>query len=136
MKTIPLSIRSTPLLLAFGLLLFLSSCIGPDPAGLQNVTNLSTRLTTLMNKAVTSTYANSKTEIEGVTAELGKAEQHSMEQKRNKEIANQWKILRTEQVEPFLMRWKQEKLDKDFVKEAVAQVQKSLDAIKKAEQAK
>ncbi|MEO6037402.1 MAG: hypothetical protein ABIQ93_03245 [Saprospiraceae bacterium] len=140
MKTF-LPFRTAPLLLVLGLLVFsfvivLPSCTGPDPAGLQNATNLSTRLTTLMNKAAVSTFSSNSNEIKEVSDELTKAEEHATMQKRNKAIANQWKILRTEQVVPFLARWKEAKLDKDFVKEAVAQVQKSLDAIKKAEKAK
>ena len=134
--------RTAPLFLALGLLLFssttlLQSCAASyDATGLQNATNLSTKLTTLMGKAATSTYASNKSDIEAVTADLVKAEQHSTAQKRNAEIAKSWMILRTEQVEPFLLRWKEGKQDKDFVKEATAQVQKSLDAIKKAEQGK
>ncbi len=134
--------RMAPLLMLLGWLLFattplLQSCsAGYDAMGLQNVTNLSTRLIALMEKAATSTSNSNKSEIEGVTADLNKAEQHAAAQKRNQEIANAWKILRTEQVEPFLLRWKDGKLDKDFVKEATAQVRKSLDAIKKAEQGK
>ena len=89
-----------------------------------------------MAKSSTATYSSNKTEIDAVAAELMKAEQHAADQKRNTEIANSWKILRTEQVEPFLLRWKDGKLDKEFVKEATAQVQKSLAAIKKAEQNK
>ncbi|MEO6758943.1 MAG: hypothetical protein ABIO24_05770 [Saprospiraceae bacterium] len=132
-------LRSGALLL--GILFFsgatlLQSCISSDPAGLQNATNLSTRLVTLMNKAVASTFSTNSNEIKEVAAELAKAEEHASMQKRNKAIANQWKILRTEQVEPFLTRWKEAKLDKDYVKEAVAQVTKSLDAIRKAEQSK
>ncbi len=134
--------RMAPLLLALGFLLFsttplLQSCSSSyDAMGMQNVTNLSTKLTTLMGKASGTNYDTNKSEITAVTADLKKAEDHCAMQKRNKEIANSWQILRTEQVEPFLTRWKEGKLDKDFVKEATAQVQKSLDAIKKAEQAK
>jgi len=134
--------RMAPLFLALGFLLFattplLQSCSSSyDAVGMQNVANLSTKLTTLMGKASTSTYDTNKSEITEVAADLKKAEEHGAMQKRNQEIANSWQILRTEQVEPFLTRWKEGKLDKDFVKEATAQVQKSLDAIKKAEQAK
>lgn len=141
MKTILPFFRSTPLLLALGLLVFsttplLQSCAAaPDPVGLQNATNLSTRLTTLMGKA-TEAFSKHSDDIKKVSADLLKAEEHAAAQKKNAEIASSWKILRTEQVEPFLLRWKEGKLDKDFVKEATAQVQKSLDAIKKAEQGK
>ncbi len=131
--------QMAPILLVMGLLLgtstlVLQSCRTYDEVGFQNATNLSTKLPALMGRADTTTYASNKKEIEAVTAELNKAEEHCGAQKRNKEITSSWKILRTEQVEPFLMRWKAGKLDKDLVREAVAQVRKSLDAIKKAEQ--
>lgn len=134
--------RIAPLLIVLGLLTFtttplLQSCSSAyDAMGMQNVTNLSSKLTTLMSKAATSTYDANKSEVEMVTADLKKAQEHCTAQKRNQEIANSWKILQEEQVEPFLTRWKEGMLDKDYVKEATAQVQKSFDAIKKAEQAK
>ncbi len=134
--------RTPPLLLLLGLLIssttpLFQSCSSPyDAMGMQNVTNLSSKLVALMSKAATSTYDTNKSTIETVTADLKTAEEHCATKKRNQEIGNSWKILRTEQVEPFLTRWKAGILDKDFVKEATAQVQKSFDAIKKAEQGK
>ena len=132
--------RSAPFFLILGFLFFssttlLQSCHAPDPAGLQNATNLSTRLTTLMSKA-SEPFSKHSDEIKSVMSDLSAAEQHAMEQKGNKIVASQWTTLRTGLIEPFLLRWKEGKLDKDFIKEAVAQVQNSLDAIKKAEKNK
>lgn len=124
------------LLLAIGLVLT-PACVKPDPMGMENATNMTTKLPDLMNKSVTKTYNSQKSDIENTLADLTKAQEHAAAQKSNKEIAGMWKILRDEQLVPFFDRWKEkEKLDKDFVKEAVAQVKKSLEAIKKAEQNK
>ncbi len=127
--------RTTSFFLVFGFLFFsaatLPACKSTDLVGMQNATNLSTQLTTLMNKA-NEPFAKHSDEIKSAMSALMAAEQHATEQPRNKIIAKQWTTLRTGLVEPFITRWKEGKLDKDFIKEAVLQVQNSLAAIRKA----
>jgi hypothetical protein len=108
-----------------------------DKTGLDNVTNLGTALSELMGKAATSKFSAQSDAVKKVSDDLEKAVQHAAGKKKNKEVAEAWKTLQGELVAPFLERWKEKgMLDKDFVKEATAQVTKSLDAIKKAEMAK
>lgn len=129
-------------LLALGFLLFstttvMQSCSPQfDQMGLDNVTNLGSKLTDLMAKAI-EPFGKHSSAVSSLLTDLGKAAEHSAGQKRNKEIADQWKILTNDLAQPFFDRWKEKgTLDKDFVKEFVGQVGKSLDAIKKAELAK
>jgi hypothetical protein len=69
--------------------------------------------------------------------DLGKGGEHACGQKKNKEVCEQWKILTNDVAKPYFDRWKEKGvLDKDYVKETVGIVGKSLDAIKKAELAK
>lgn len=134
--------KPNALLLAFGLVLFsttttMQSC-SPifDQVGLDNITNIGGKLTDLMAKAV-EPYGKHSDAVSSLLGDLGKAADHASGQKRNKEIAESWKLLTNDLATPFFNRWKEKgKLDKDFIKEAVGQVGKSLDAIKKAELAK
>lgn len=126
----------------FGFLLLgaasaMQSCTKFDKVGLDNATNLSTELTSLMSKASTSKYTSNTEATKKVSDALAKAVQHAESVKRNKEIATSWTTLQDDLVIPFLARWKDKgMLDKDVVKESTAQVTKSLEAIKKAEMAR
>lgn len=142
MRTFFHSLKPNAFLLAFGLVLFsttttMQSCSPTfDQMGLDNITNLGGKLTDLMAKAV-EPYGKHAAAVVSLLGDLDKAAEHAAGQKRNKEIANSWGILKTEQAMPFFERWKEKGvLDKDFVKESVGQVGKSIDAIKKAELAK
>ena len=134
--------RNTLTSLMFGFLLLsaastMQSCNQFDKIGLDNATNLATALTDLMGKAATSKYSANSDAIKKVSDALASAAKHAESRKKNKEIATSWTTLQTELVTPFLTRWKEKgMLDKDLVKEATAQVTKSLEAIKKAELAR
>lgn len=142
MRTYLRSMKPSALLLSFGLVLFsvtstMQSCTPKfDQIGLDNVTNLGGQLTQLMGKAV-EPFGKHSAAATKMLEDLSAAATHAAGQKRNKEIAQSWKILNDELATPFFNRWKEKGiLDKDYVKEAVGQVGKSLDAIKKAEMAK
>lgn len=142
MRTFLLSLKPSAFLLSFGLVLFsvtstMQSCTPQfDQVGLDNVTNLGGQLTQLMGKA-TEPFGKHSESVKKILDDLGSAANHAGSQKRNSEIAQSWKILANDLATPFFNRWKEKGfLDKDFVKEAVGQVGKSLDAIKKAEMAK
>ncbi len=126
--------------LLFSLSLFLLStpACAPkfDATGLNNITNIGTKLTDLMNKA-TGAYSGNSTAATSLLTEIDKAYEHAKAINGNKTIAESWKILKDELVAPFMEKWKTSgKLDKDFIKEAVAQVTKSVTAITNAEKAK
>lgn len=133
--------RNTLTTTMFGLLLLgtasmTQSCNRFDKEGYGNATNLATALTDLMAKA-TGKYSSHADAINKVKDALSKAVSHAAGRKNNAEIATAWKTLQDELVAPFLNRWKdKEMLDKDYVKEAAAQVNRSLEAIKKAELAR
>lgn len=115
----------------------MQSCTKFDKVGLDNATNLSSDLSSLMSKASTSKYTANTEAIKKVSDALASAVQHAEGVKRNKEIASSWTTLQDDLVIPFLARWKEKgMLDKDVVRESTAQVSKSLDAIKKAELAR
>jgi hypothetical protein len=142
MRTFFRSLKPNAFLISFGLVLFattttMQSCSPSfDQAGLDNITNTGGQLTQLMAKA-TEPFGKHADSVTDVLDRLTKAGAHSAGQKRNSEIAKSWKILTDELATPFFNRWKEKGiLDKDYVKEAVGQVGKSLDAIKKAEMAK
>lgn len=142
MRTFLRSMKPNALFFTFGLLLFgmastMQSCSpGFDQVGLDNVTNLGGQLTQLMGKA-TEPYGKHSDSVSKLLGDLSAATTHAAGQKRNDEVAKSWKILNDELATPFFNRWKEKGiLDKDYVKESVGQVGKSLDAIKKAEMAK
>jgi hypothetical protein len=123
-------------LLLVGATASLQSCTKFDKIGLDNATNLGTSLSELMGKA-TGKYTAHTDVIQQVSTTLSNAVKHAESRKKNLEIAEAWKTLQNDLVAPFLARWKEKgSLDKDFVKEATAQVNKSLEAIKKAELAR
>jgi hypothetical protein len=143
MKNLFLSLKINAFPLLFGLLIttasatMLPSCMAPyDAMGTENVNSIATKLPALMGKA-TEAYTKNEAEVTSLTSDLDKAVAHAASMKKNKEVAESWRLLQTELVAPFLARWKDKgKLDKDFIKEATTQVTKSLDAIKKAEMGK
>ncbi len=142
MKSILISLKPNAFLLALSFLLFsttttMQSCSPQfDQVGLDNATNLGSKLTDIMAKAI-EPFGKHSDAVSKLLGDLGSAAEHASGQKRNKEIAEQWKLLTNDLATPFFDRWKEKGvLDKDFVKEAVGQVGKSLDAIKKAELAK
>ena len=142
MKSILCSLKPNALMLALGFLLFsttttMQSCSPQfDQMGLDNATNLGSKLTDLMAKAV-EPFGKHSDAVSSLLSDLGKAADHASGQKRNKEIAEQWKLLTSDLATPFFNRWKEKGvLSKDVIKESVGQVGKSLDAIKKAELAK
>lgn len=143
MKAFLRPLKPNAILFALGLVLFststltMQSCAAKfDQAGLDNVTNLGTKLTDLMGKA-TEPFGKHSKAVASLLEEMGKATEHAAGQKKNKEIAEQWKILTNDVAKPYFDRWKEKGvLDKDFVKETVGIAGKSLDAMKKAELAK
>jgi len=142
MKTLLSSLKINTLVLSLGLLCLgamtaLPSCLaGYDAPSMQNLTNISDKLPALMGKA-TEAYSKHEADATSLLSDIGKAAAHSASLKKNKEVAESWKILQNDLVTPFFTRWKDKgKLDKDFIKEATMQVTKSLDAIKRAESAK
>lgn len=123
-------------LLLVGTCTGLQSCQKFDKIGLENATNMATTLSDLMGKA-TGKYSANTEAIKKASDALAIAVKHAETKKKNKEIAEAWRTLQNDLVTPFLARWKEKgMLDKDFVKEATAQVTKSLEAIKKAEMAR
>ncbi len=142
MKTLFFSFRPGTLFLTLGLLFFsvsttMQSCAATfDQVGLDNITNLGGRLTDLMAKAK-EPYGKHADAVGKLMTELGQAADHAATQKKNMEIANSWNILKNDLAMPFFDRWKEKGvLGNDYIKEAVGQVGKSIDAIKKAELAK
>ena len=142
MKSLFLSLKTSALsfLLALSIgasLTTIPSCMAPyDAMGMEYATSISTKLPAVMEKA-TEAYSKNEADVKSVTADLDKATSHAATMKKNKEVAESWRVLQNDLVAPFFARWKEKgKLDKDFIKEAVMQVNKSLAAIKKAETAK
>lgn len=142
MKTLLSSLKINTLVLSLGLLCLgamttLPSCVAAyDAASVENLTNISNKLPALMGKA-TEAYSKHESDATTLLSDIGKAATHAASLKKNKEVAESWKILQNDLVTPFFARWKEKgKLDKDFIKEATMQVTKSLDAIKRAESAK
>ncbi|MCB0528108.1 MAG: hypothetical protein KDC61_11445 [Saprospiraceae bacterium] len=142
MKTFFCSFKPGLLMLCFGFVLvsamttFQACSPAFDQAGLDNVTNLGSKLTDLMAKA-TEPYGKHEVAVNALRTELGLAAEHAASQKRNKEIAEAWMALKNELATPFFDRWKEKGLlNIEVIKESVGQVGKSIDAIKKAELAK
>lgn len=116
----------------------LSSCASAQfsQAALDNSVSLGKDLPALMNKA-TKAYSENETEANALLAKVNDAYTLASSFKKNKDISEQWRILRDDLVQPFLTRWKEKgKLDKDFVKPAAEQVKSALAAIERAERAK
>lgn len=116
----------------------LQSCASAkfDQKALDNVTMLAQKLPALMEKA-TKPYKDSESEATVLLKSISDAQAYAAGIKKNKEIAEQWRILRDDLVQPYLNRWKEKgKLDKDFVAPAVKQVKDALASIERAEKAK
>lgn len=142
MKSLLLALKTNTLSMLVALsigasLTAIPACMAPyDAIGMENVTSITTKLPAVMEKA-TEAYSKNEADVKSVTADLDKAVSHAASMKKNKEVAEAWRILQSDLAAPFFARWKEKgKLDKDFVKEAVTQVKKSLDSIKKSETAK
>jgi hypothetical protein len=114
------------------------SCVGIryDATSLTNVQQVATALPALMGKA-TKSFKDSEAEVTKLTGLLDQAQKHAAGLKKNQDVAEQWRILRDELVNPFVANWKEKgKLDKDFVTAATQQVTGALSAIERAERAK
>ncbi len=142
MKTFLGFLKPNALLLTLGFVMFstmttMQSCSAAfDQMGLDNITNIGGKLTDLMAKA-TEPFGKHEAAVKGILNDITKAADHAAGQKKNKNVADSWNLLKNDLVTPFFDRWKSKGvLDKDVVKESVGQVGKSLDAIKKAEMAK
>jgi hypothetical protein len=142
MKSILSSLKINTFTLLLGLSIAASATLLPscmaayDAMGTENVSTISTKLPALMGKA-TEAYSKHEADVTMLSSDLDKAVSHAASMKKNKEVAESWRLLQNDLVAPFLARWKEKgKLDKDFIKEATTQVTKSLDAIKRAEMAK
>lgn len=141
MKAFLSSLKPQIFFIALGIFLFASaanmSCAPRfDQTAVDNVTNLSTLLPSMMSKA-TGGFADNSDIIKKASEALDQAVAHANGTKGNKSIATSWNTLKNDLVAPFLARWKEKgKLDGTFIKEATSQVTKSLDAIKRAEMGK
>ena len=141
MKTFFSSLKPQLLFVALSLFTFASvtnmACAPKfDQTAVDNVSNLSTLLPDMMSKA-TGTFDSNSAVIQKASDALDKAVAHANATKGNKAIATSWNTLKNDLVAPFLARWKEKgKLEGPFIKEATAQVVKSLDAIKNAEKGK
>lgn len=121
-----------------GLTTGITSCVGArfDQTALENANMLSEKLPALMDKAI-KPFKDNETEVNALIKSLNDAYDRANATKKNKEVAEQWRIVRDDMVKPFMDRWKEKgKLDKDFIKAATTQVKDSLAAIARAEKAK
>jgi hypothetical protein len=126
------------IVLFLGLMALAPSC-SPKfcPDCLKQVKDLSVSLPAVMNLASKPYDDAAESKIAGVTKQLIDASAMAATFKRNKDLAEAYRILKDELTLPFFARWKEKgKLDKDYVKAAVMQVSDSLKAIEKAESAK
>lgn len=107
-----------------------------SPAAVETVRKISTALPALMEKA-TAPYDNHKADVDALIAELDKAQSDAAAIKRNKEVAEQWRLLRDDVVKPYVNRWKEKgALSAALVKPAVESAKKSLASILRAEEGK
>jgi hypothetical protein len=127
------------LLLGFVASLSLPACVGVrfDGVALSNVTSIRNDLPTVLSTAATKPYKDAEKDVTKVLDKIEKGYSHAQATKKNQDVAEQWRLLRDEMVQPFVTRWKEKgKLDKDFVGPAVKQVQDALAAIERTERAK
>jgi len=145
MNTVPM-LRKSGILLPFlfwglmlaGLSAGLTSCVGArfDQVALDNTTALSTQLPALMSKA-TGAFATHEAEAQSLLTKITDAYNHALSTKKNKDVAEQWRILRDDLVQPFITRWKESgKLSKAVVDVSTNQVKDALASITRAEKAK
>ena len=122
------------LLLGFGLML--QSCSPKcDMLNINTATNLATELPAMMSKASTKKF--SQEDADKVLKPLAEAVERAKNTPRNKDSAEQWRLLQDDIVKPFFDLWKDKgKLDADYVKISQGQVQRSLESIARAEKSK
>lgn len=121
-----------------GLSVGLGSCVGArfDQVAVDNASMLGSKLPALMEKA-TKPYKDNEAEAQSLVAKVSDAYNHAAAAAKNKDVAEQWRLLRDDLVQPFINRWKEKsKLDKDFITPAVKQVNDALAAIERAEKSK
>lgn len=129
------------LMLSLGLLtapiLFQSCKAYYDQTVVENAAKLQKKVVDLMNHSKESTSKGHAKDITGIMSDLDKAVDDASAKKNNKSIADSWRILRDEQIKPFMDKWKADgKQDPQFVAEAIKQVKTSFEAIERAEKAK
>jgi hypothetical protein len=126
-------------ILGLSLPMGLQSCVGlrSDPVSISNVADISKMLPDLLSKAATSSFKDNESAVNGLTTKITNAYEHAKGIKKNNEIAEQWRVLRDELVQPFVINWKDKgKLDKDFVTQFVKQIKDALASIERAEKSK
>ncbi len=120
------------------LLALVASCTSAriDTVAIENAKNLAKNVPALMLKA-TKAYSENEPEVKAIVASLTAAYDRAAATPKNKEVTEQYRLLRDKMVQPFLDRWKEKgKLDKDFVKEATDQVKSAIASIIRAEESK
>lgn len=122
--------------LLLGLGLVLQSCSPKcDPDNITTAVNLATELPALMAKASSKKY--SQEDADKVLKPLAAALERAKATSRNKDSAEQWRLLQDDLVLPFFNMWKEKgKLDADYVKVSQGQVERSLNSIARAEKSK
>ena len=111
----------------------MDSCSSFNSSSVQNTANLGVSLSELMNKA-TSKYTSNSSAIKKVTDALNSTVKRAESIKNNKYVADSWKALQNNVVNPFLAKWKANgTLDRSTINAATAQVAASIANIAKAE---
>ena len=114
----------------------MDSCSSFNSSSVQNTANLGVSLSELMNKA-TSKYTSNSSAIKKVTDALNSTVKRAESIKNNKYVADSWKALQNNVVNPFLAKWKANgTLDRSTINAATAQVAASIANIAKAEVSK
>lgn len=123
-------------LLVAGLGLTLQSCSPKcDPASIAAASNLKTALPSLLEKAATKKF--NQEDADKVLKPLAEAVTRAQSTARNKDSAEQWRLLQDDIVKPAFEMWKTKgKLDADYVKVTKGQIERSLASIERAEKSK
>jgi hypothetical protein len=117
-------------------LLSTTQCSRIDRLGLANVNGLLTALPDLVRKG-NEPFSKHADAITKAQSDIEKACEHAKGRKRNKEVAESWRILKDEVSAPVFKNWKEKgKLDKDFAAASADQMAKMLQAILNAEKRK
>lgn len=125
------------LILAAGCLLVPACSPCYQMTSVEKTEKINTNLPALMQKASNTTYESVEAQWVLLKNDIDSAIDAAKAVKRNKDVAEMWRIFRDEQVNVFAERWKEKgKLDKDFVKEYTNSVKKSLASILRAEKEK
>jgi hypothetical protein len=123
-------------LMLLGASSMMNSCSSFNSSSVQNTANLGVSLSELMNKA-TSKYTSNSSAIKKVTDALNSTVKRAESIKNNKYVADSWKALQNNVVNPFLAKWKTNgTLDRSTINAATAQVAASIANIAKAEVSK